>query len=108
MVGKIKVFFTPYVIEFLDDLVRVLYKKEYFGFIETAEEYVLKIYDAVPENIKSSTHKVTPRSLKYLGSHYIFYKSNNRTTWYVFFETKENNYLVTGIINNHCEEAKEL
>jgi hypothetical protein len=47
MVGKIKVIFTPYVIDFLDDLVRVLYKKEYFGFIETAEDYVSKIYDAV-------------------------------------------------------------
>ena len=78
MVGKIKVVFTPNVIDFLDDLVRILYKKEYFGFMETAEEYVLKIYDAVPENIKSSTHKVSPKNLKYLGSDYIFYKANNR------------------------------
>ena len=43
MVGKIKVVFTPYVIDFLDDLVRILYIKEYFGFIETAEDYVSKI-----------------------------------------------------------------
>ena len=108
MVGKIKVIFTPPVIDFLDDLVRILYKKEYFGFVETAEEYVLKLYDAVPENIKSSTHRLTPKSLKHLGSNYIFYKSNNRTTWYVFFEKKNQSYLITGIINNHCEEAKEL
>ena len=72
MVGKIKVIFTPYVIDFLDDLVRVLYKKEYFGFIETAEEYVLKIYDAVPENIKLSPHKSTLKNLQHLGSNYIF------------------------------------
>jgi hypothetical protein len=108
MVGKIKVIFTPYVIDFLDDLVRVLYKKEYFGFIETVEEYVLKIYDAVPENIKLSPHKSTPKNLQHLGSNYIFYKSNNRTTWYIFFERKNQKYLITGIINNHCEEAKEL
>lgn len=108
MVGKIKVIFTPHVIDFLDDLVRVLYKKEYFGFIETAEEYVSKIYDAVSENIKLSTHKLTPKSLKYLGSNYIFYKANNRTDWYIFFEKKNQNYLITGIINNHCEEAKEI
>jgi hypothetical protein len=92
----------------LDDLVRVLYKKEYFGFIETAEEYVLKIYDAVPENIKLSPHKSTLKNLQHLGSNYIFYKSNNRTTWYVFFERKNQKYLITGIINNHCQEAKEL
>ena len=49
----------PHLIDFLDDLVRVLYKKEYFGFIETAEEYVSKIYDVVPDNIKLSTHKLS-------------------------------------------------
>ena len=103
-----KIIFTPHVIDFLDDLVRVLYKKEYFGFVETAEEYVSKIYDAVLENINLRTYKSTPQKLKYLGSKYIFYKSNNRTTWYVFFEKKNENYLITGIINNHCEEAKEL
>lgn len=80
MVGEIKVVFTPHVIDFMDDLVRVLYKKEFFGFIETAEEYVSKIYNAVPENIKLNTHKVSPKNLKHLGSNYIFYKANNRTT----------------------------
>jgi hypothetical protein len=36
MVGKIEIIFPPNVIDFLDGLVRILYKKEYFGFIETA------------------------------------------------------------------------
>lgn len=108
MVGEIKVVFTSHVIEYLDDWVRILYKKEYFGFVETAEDYVSKIYDAVPENIKLTPHKLTPQKLQYLGSTYIFYKSNSRTTWFVFFEKQADNYLVTGIINNHCEEAKEL
>lgn len=108
MVGKVKVIITPKVIDYLDDLVRILYKEEYFGFIQSAEDYVLKIYDALDENIKLNTHKLTPQKLKYLGSNYIFYKSNKRTTWYIFFEKKNRNYLVTGIINNHCEEAKDL
>ena len=108
MVGKVKVIIAPKVIDYLDDLVRVLYKEEYFGFIESAEGYVIKIYDAIDENIKLSTHKSTPQKLKYLGLNYIFYKVNNRTTWYIFFEKKNHNYLVTGIINNHCEEAKDL
>jgi len=108
MVGKIKIIITPKVIIYLDDLVQILYKKEYFGFIESAEDYVSKIYDILDENIKLSTHKTTPQKLKYLGGNYIFYKSNKRTTWYIFFEKKNTNYLVTGIINNHCEEAKNL
>lgn len=108
MVGKIKIIITPKVIIYLDDLVQILYKKEYFGFIESAEDYVSKIYDILDENIKLSTHKTTPQELKYFGANYIFYKSNKRTTWYIFFEKKNTNYLVTGIINNHCEEAKNL
>lgn len=108
MVGKIEVIFTSFVIQYLDDLAIILYKKEYFGFIESADEYVLNIYDAVSERIKKSTHKKTPQKLKNLGSEYVFYKSNSRTTWYIFFEKRNQNYLITGITNNHCAEAKEL
>jgi hypothetical protein len=108
VVGKIEVIFTPSVISYFDDLVIVLYKKEYFGFIESAEEYVDNIYDAVPERIKKSQHKKAPKSLQYLGSNYIFYKPNTRTTWYVFFEKRDQNYLITGVMNNNSSEAKEL
>ena len=92
----------------MDDLVRILYKKEYFGFIESAEDYVSKIDDSMDENIRLSPQKITPQKLKYLGVNYIFYKSNAKTTWFVFFEKEKNNYLITGILNNHCEEAKDL
>ena len=108
MVGKIEVIFSPSVIRYLDDLVVILYKKQYFGFIESAEEYVDDIYDVIPERIKKSPHKKTPITLQYLGSNYIFYKTNARTTWYIFFEKRDQNYLITGIINNYCSEAKEL
>ncbi|MDQ6472621.1 hypothetical protein RB619_18425 [Flavobacterium sp. LHD-80] len=108
MVGKIEVIFTPEVIRYLDDLVVTLYKKEYFGFIESAEDYVSDIHNAILERIKKSPHKKTPKSLSYLGSEYIFYKPNTRTTWYVFFEKRNQNYLITGILNNYNAEAKEL
>lgn len=108
MVGKVKVIITPKVIDYLDDLVRILYKEEYFGFVESAEDYVSKIYDALDENIKLYTHKITPQKLKYLGFSYIFYKSNKRTTWYIFFKKEDNKYLITSILNNHCEEVKDL
>lgn len=108
MVGKIEVIYTPSVISYLNDLVIILYKKEYFGFIESADEYVDDIYDAIPERIKKAPHKQTPKLLQYLGSNYIFYKPNARTTWYIFFEKRDQNYLITGITNNYCEEANEL
>ena len=108
MVGKIEVIYTSSVISYLNDLVIILYKKQYFGFIESADEYVDDIYDAIPERIKKSPHKKTPKLLQYLGSNYIFYKTNSRTTWYIFFEKRDQNYLITGITNNHCIESKEL
>lgn len=108
MVGKIKLAYTSHVISYLDDLVRVLYKNDYFGFIETAEEYVLNIYDFVSGNIKSSQHRITPKRIQYLGSNYIFYKVNKRTTWFIFFERQNENFLITGILNNHCEDANVL
>lgn len=46
------------------------------------------------------------KSLYYFGEKYIFYNSNKRTMWYIFFEKSNNNYLITGILNNHCLEAK--
>ena len=52
--------------------------------------------------------KKTPNILLRYGQNYIFYKINPRTTWYIFFQKSDNNYLVTQVINNHCQEAKYL
>ena len=93
---------------YLDDLIEILYKKEYFGYIESAEIYVLNIYDFIYQNIEGFPAKKAPSELQNFGSNYIFFKSNSRTTWFIFFEKKQDNYLVTNIINNHCIEAKWL
>lgn len=47
--------------------------------------------------------KQTPINLIELGSKYIFYKASQNTTWYIFFETSGNRYLVTFITNNYSE-----
>jgi len=107
-VGKIEVYISQEVVNYLDNLVYILYKDEYFGFIESAEAYVIKIYDFISESIYIQLHKPTPKELLKLGNNYIFYKANSITTWYIFFESNENRFLVTGIINNHCQEAKWL
>ena len=106
--GKIKIIYSREFIEYLDTLVQILYRKEYFGFIESCDLYISKIYDFVEESINTFPSKKTPQQLYHLGSNYIFYKSNQRTTWYVFFENSKNNYLITNITNSHCEEVKWL
>jgi hypothetical protein len=67
-----------------------------------------KIYEFIEESIQTFPSKKTPKELKNFGQNYIFYKSNQRTTWYVFFEQSDNNYLITNIINSNSEEVKFL
>ena len=103
-----KVIFKDAVLEYFDDLVFALFEEEYFGFVESAEIYKDKIVEYVVSSISTFPYKKTPKSVEYLGLSYIFYKTNSRTTWYVFFEKKDQNYLVTGILNNYNEVVKEL
>lgn len=103
-----KVIFGKEVLNYFDNLVFTLFEKDYFGFRESAENYVNNISEFVYFNILTFPHKKTPKSLRHLGSDYIFYKPNTRTTWYVFFEKRNQNYLITGILNNYSEEVNEL
>ena len=103
-----KIIFENAVLEYFDDLVFNLFREEYFGFPESAQIYVDKIVAFIISSISAFPHKKTPSILQYLGSNYIFYKTNARTTWYIFFEKRDQNYLITGIINNNCIEAQEL
>jgi hypothetical protein len=103
-----KIIFKYKVLDYLDDLVYMLFKEEYFSYSENAQLYVDKIVDFIILEINCFPHKKTPEKLQYLGSNYIFYKANARTTWYVFFEKQDTVFLITRILNNHCEEAKDL
>jgi len=103
-----KIIFEKAVLEYFDDLVYSLFKKGYFSFAESAQQYADDIAGFVISNISTFPHKKTPKPLQYLGSNYIFYNNSSRTTWYIFFEKRDQNYLITGMTNNHCIEAKEL
>lgn len=64
----------------------MLFEGEYFSYPENALIYVNKIVDFTINEIETFPYKQTPIKLKNYGSSYIFYKSNPRTTWYIFFE----------------------
>jgi hypothetical protein len=103
-----KIIFENSVLEYFDNLFFALFEEEYFGFPESAQNYIDKIVSFVISSISSFPHKKTPKSLQYLGLNYIFYKPNTRTTWYVFFEKRDQSYLITAIINNNSLEVSEL
>jgi hypothetical protein len=103
-----KIIFENSFLEYFDNLFFALFEEEYFGFPESAHNYIDKIVGFVISSISSFPHKKTPKSLQYLGLNYIFYKPNTRTTWYVFFEKRDQSYLITAIINNNSLEVSEL
>lgn len=105
---KTSIKYTPDVIVYINELTLKLFEKEYFGFLESAIDYKDKIIDFIDNNINSFPAKSAPQKLIHLGTKYIFYKPNHRTTWYIFFEQKDDNFVITNIINNYCEEANWL
>jgi len=107
-VEKVNIIYRTEVETYLNELIFILFKENYFSYLENSILYKDKIIDFVENNITTFPSRKTPPELKNFGSNYIFYKSNPRTTWYVFFENKNNNFLITNIINSHCEEAKWL
>jgi hypothetical protein len=107
-VEKVIILYKPEVEIYLNGLIFDLFHEKYFSYLENSILYKDKIIDFIESDIATFPSKKTPAALKTFGSKYIFYKSNQRTTWYVFFENKDNNYLITNIINSHCEETKWL
>ena len=105
---KARIKFKEEVVEYLNQLTLSLFNLEYFSYLENAIAYKNRIIHFIEYNINTLPHRITPTRLKHLGSKYIFYKSNKRTTWYVFFEQKEQNYLITYITNNFSEDVKWL
>ena len=105
---KITISYRTSVESYINNLIDILFEEEYFGFKINAQEYALKIVDFIESNISTFPSKKTPVQLRFFGSSYMFYKANKRTTWYIFFEKTENNYLITNIINSHSKEAKWL
>lgn len=97
------VIILPEVAEYLDELTNVLYNKGYFGFIESAKDYTDRLTDYIVDNISHKTKHKAPRYFNRYGKemYYITFKPNQRTTWYIFFQIREDRYLIRYITNNH-------
>ena len=101
MVRTVTIVYSDSFIDITDDLIRILYQQNYFGFIDEAEDYVDRIYDFIRDNISTRQAKNTPTNLKQYGERYICYIANQRTSWYIFFTHRNGIYYVDFITNNH-------
>lgn len=98
-----EVLFLPEVEDDLYDLFRLLYEKGYLSSYDLAWQYVQDVVMDVVSNIDSKVKYKAPFSFSRYGRDlsYVMYKRNTRTTWYIFFETHDDCYIVTHITNNH-------
>ena len=105
---KVSIYYSSAVQAYFNELIEVLFDDKYFSYQENAIEYVQKLVLHINTNIENFPHKNTPKSLSKFGDFYIFYNSNARTTWYIFFSKKQNNYLIKHITNNHNFDSNIL
>lgn len=69
MVGEI--IFSNIFITQLDDLAIVLYRKNYFSFIEDIDNYIDKVYDFLILNIEKPISKKSPKKIKNNGNKFM-------------------------------------
>ncbi len=92
---------------YLSELIAVLFEKEYFGFNDSARQYVHELRMAIEKALPIiAIRKKAPEYFSRYGKDlwYIHIRMNKQTTWYAFFSIHRNNlYIVRYITNNHTE-----
>jgi len=90
---------------YFEELIETLFWQDYFGFVDSAVQYVVDMRNYIEKYIAVLPAQIAPHYFsKYqAGMKYIVYSPNNRTSWYIFFLQDENRYLVCYITNNHFE-----
>jgi hypothetical protein len=102
-----KVFFLPEVEDYLFELVEILYQKEYFGFKESAVNYVTDLENDIRTNLINKIKRPAPPLFSRYGINmlYAVFPKNKVTQWYVFFNVSRHNgetiAFVRYISNNH-------
>jgi hypothetical protein len=95
--------YLPEIEDYLSELIETLYAEGYFSFLDQAIDYVYKIREYIETQIGTDHKRKAPDVFVRYGRDmsYIIYKANNRTSWYIFFQQRNDVYLVRYITNNH-------
>ncbi len=89
--------------DYLVDLIEILYEKEYFGFKESATDYVRELVYEIQDSLNRKHKKTAPTFFSKYDDNlqYVIYQKNRNTQWYVFFNRDGDTYCVYYIANNH-------
>lgn len=98
-----RIIYHKQVVDYLNELVDILYEQQYFSFKDNAYDYVDWILDRIESCIAVSPPKKAPEYFFKYGDNlsYISLKRNPQTTWYVFFNHEADLFHIRYISNNH-------
>ena len=102
-----KVLFSPLVRSCFHELEEILYEKEYFGFEDSAIQYVRELIFEIRDTLPKCQKKPAPAYFNKFGKNlfYSHFRKNKATQWYVFFTlysvNGEDVYFVQYLSNNH-------
>jgi len=98
-----EIIFSKKVETYLDELMLLLFEKEYFGLPDLAKSYVDRLVSFVEQHIGILSGRKAPDFFQYFGQDlkYITFRANKNTSWYVFYQERNNIYLIRYITNNH-------
>ncbi|MCD7938550.1 MAG: hypothetical protein LUG98_16955 [Tannerellaceae bacterium] len=99
-----KIRYTKTVRIYLNELVDILYEKDYFSFKESARQYVRSLLTEVEQTIHLKRKEEAPAYFLRYGSNmsYITCPKSKNTTWYFFFTYHPKElYVIRYITNNH-------
>ena len=98
-----EIIFAKNVEFYLDELMLLLLEEGYFGFPDSAKSYVDRLIAYAEQHIGKIAGKNAPDYFQRFGQNmnYITYRANKRTSWYIFYQKRNNIYLIRYITNNH-------
>lgn len=85
---EIKILYRPEVETYLNELILVLFKKEYFSYLENAIVYKDKIIGFIETDIASFPSKKTPAALKIMDHNIFSISQINAQLGMFFLKTK--------------------
>lgn len=104
-----KVVFLPETLGYFNELVTLLYEKEYFRFEASARDYVESLISDIETSLHIRTAKTVPPHFNRYGKRmqYATFSKSKATQWYMFFTVYQSQgeivYLVRHISNNHTD-----
>ncbi|MGA9212574.1 hypothetical protein [Kaistella sp.] len=103
-----KIIYTTFFISQLDYLTKILYIKQYFSYLEDVDNYIDEVYDVIESNIENRIFENAADPFRKFGENFLRYKVNNQTFWDVFFEQKDNQFIINHILDNHSQNFSEF